>query len=121
MVIDMFSRLGIPGEILSDLGTAFVFDCIKEFERLLSILLVSKQLTTTPYHPTCNGMTEKSNGTLKTTLKRLCSEQTKLWHRYINPLLFAYREVAQETKGLFPFDIPYGKALRGSIFILKEL
>ena len=44
-------------------------------------------------------MTEKFNGTLKITLKRLCSEQPRQWHRYINPLLFAYREVAQESTG----------------------
>ena len=45
-LVDMFSRLGIPEEILSDLGTQFVSDCMKEVARLLSI----KQLTTT--HPT---------------------------------------------------------------------
>ena len=94
-LVDIFSRLEIPEEILSDLGTQFVSDCMKEVARLLSI----KQLTTTPYHPMCNGLTEKCNGTLKTTLKRLCSEQPRMWHRYINPFLFAYREVAQESTG----------------------
>ena len=92
-------------------------DCMKEVACLLSI----KQLTTTPYHPMCNGMTEKFNGTLKTTLKRLCSEQPKLWHRYINQLLFAYREVAQESTGFSPFELLYGRAVRGPMFILKEL
>jgi len=113
----MFSRLGIPGEILSDLGTQFVSDCMKEVVRLLSI----KQLTTMPYHPMCNGMTEKFNRTLKITLKRLCSEQPRLWHHYINPLLFAYPEVAQESTGFSPFELPYGRAVRGPMYILKEL
>lgn len=116
-LVDIFSRLGIPEEILSDLGTQFVSDCMKEVARLLSI----KQLTTTPYHPMCNGMTEKFNGTLKITLKRLCSEQPRQWHRYINPLLFAYREVAQESTGFSPFELLYGRAVRGPMFILKEL
>ncbi|XP_074609412.1 uncharacterized protein LOC141863662 [Acropora palmata] len=116
-LVDIFRRLGIPQEILSDLGTQFVSDCMKEVARLLSI----KQLTTTPYHPMCNGLTEKFNGTLKTTLKRLCSEQPRLWHRYINPLLFAYREVAQESTGFSPFELLYGRAVRGPMFILKEL
>jgi len=78
---------------------------MKEVARLLSI----KQLTTTPYHPMCNGMTEKFNGTLKITLKRLCSEQPRLWHLYINPLLFAYREVAQEFKRFSPFELFSGE------------
>ena len=88
-LVDIFSRLGVPEEFLSDLGTQFVSECMKEVTQLLSI----KQLTTTPYHPMCNGRTEKFNGTMKSMLKRLCSEQPRQWHRYINPLLFAYREV----------------------------
>ena len=66
-------------------------------------------------------MTEKFNGTLKITLKRLCSEQPRQWHRYINPLLFAYCEVAQESTGFSPFELLYGRAVRGPLFILKEL
>ena len=45
-LVDIFSRLGVPEEILTDLGTQFVSDCMREVTRLLSI----KQLTTTPYH-----------------------------------------------------------------------
>ena len=89
------SRLRVPEEILSDLGTQFVSDCMKEVTRLLSI----KQLITTSYHPMCNGLTEKFNGTMKSMLKRLCSKQPRQWHRYINPLLFAYREVPRESTG----------------------
>lgn len=63
--------VGIPEEILSDLGTQFVSDCMKEVASLLGI----KQLITTPSHPMCNEMKEKFNGTLKTALRRLCSEQ----------------------------------------------
>ena len=116
-LVDILSRLGVPEEILSDLGTQFVSECMKEVTRLLSI----KQLTTTPYHPMCNGLTEKFNGTIKSMLKRLCSEQPRQWHRYINPLLFAYREVPQESTGFSPFELLYGRAVRGPMFILKEL
>ena len=51
VLVDIFSRLGVPEEILSDLGMQFESECMKEVARLLSI----KQLTTTPYHPMCNG------------------------------------------------------------------
>ena len=61
------------------------------------------------------------SSTLKTTLKRFCSEQPRLWHPYINPLLFAYREVAQESTEFSPFELLYGRAVRGPMFILKEL
>ncbi|GFR99807.1 Pol polyprotein [Elysia marginata] len=88
-LVDIYSRLGVPEEVLSDQGTQFMSDCMKEVCRLLGI----KQKATTPYHPMCNGLVERSNATLKTCLCRLCGEQPRQWHRYINPILFANREV----------------------------
>ena len=116
-LVDMYSRLGVPEEVLSDLGTQFVSECMQEVSRLLSI----KQLSTTPYHPMCNGLVEKFNGSLKNMLKKLCSEQPKQWPRYINALLFAYREVPQGSTGYSPFELLYGRTVRGPMMILKQL
>ena len=116
-MVEIFSRIGVPEEILSDMGTQFMSDVMKEVSRLLSI----KQITTTPYHPMCNGLCERFNGTLKTMLKRLCAEQPKQWDRYVNPLLFAYREVPQESTGFAPFELMYGRTIRGPMHILREL
>ncbi|KAK7094305.1 hypothetical protein V1264_007945 [Littorina saxatilis] len=116
-LVDIFSRIGVPEEILTDLGTQFVSECMEEVNRLLSI----RHLTTTAYHPMCNGLVEKFNATLKSTLKKLCSEQPRQWHRYINALLFAYREVPQESTGFSPFELMYGRTVRGPMQILKEL
>ncbi|GFO24848.1 Zinc finger protein [Plakobranchus ocellatus] len=69
-----------------------------------------KQKTTTPYHPMCNGLVDRFNATLKTCLRRLCSEQPRQWHRYTNPLLFAYREVPQESTHFAPFELLYGRS-----------
>ncbi|XP_077519760.1 uncharacterized protein LOC144129452 [Amblyomma americanum] len=54
--------------------------------------------TTSPYHPMANGLVERLNGTLKKMLRRMCTEQPKEWDRFIEPLLFAYREVSQELR-----------------------
>ena len=54
-LLDMYSRLGIPEEVLSDQGTQFVSSCMEEVSRLLSI----HRLTTTPYHPICIGLVER--------------------------------------------------------------
>ena len=79
------------------------------------------QSTTTPYHPMCNGLVEKFNGTLKKMLRRLCSEQTKQWHRYINALRFACREVHQGSTHFAPFELMYGRTVRGPMHILREI
>ena len=87
----------------------------------VAYLLSMKQLTTTPYNPACNGLVERFNGTLKSMLKKMCSEQPKQWDRYIAPLLFAYREAPQESLGFSPFELLYGRTVRGPLTILKEL
>ena len=74
--MDIYSRLGVLEELLSDMETPFTSECMKEVSRLLNI----RQLTTTPYHPMCNGLVTKFNGTKKTMLRRLCNEQPHQWH-----------------------------------------
>lgn len=49
------------------------------------------------------------------------AEQPKDWDRFIDPLLFAYREVPQESLGFFPFELLYGWPVRGPMQILKQL
>ena len=94
-LLDMYSRVGVPEEVLSDLGSQFTSNCLKEESRLLSI----RKPTASPYHPACNGLVEKFNGTLKRMLRRLCHEQPRQLHRLIISLLFAYRKARQEATG----------------------
>ncbi|KAL3854643.1 hypothetical protein ACJMK2_013904 [Sinanodonta woodiana] len=116
-LVDMFSRVEVPEEVLTDCGAQFTSDIMAEISRLLSF----KQLRTTPYHPMCNGLVEKFNGTLKQMLRRMCVEKPKDWDRYLNALLFAYREVPQESLGFSPFELLYGRTVRGPMRILREL
>nr|XP_022307941.1 uncharacterized protein LOC111113940 [Crassostrea virginica] len=116
-LIEIFSRIGVPREMLTDMGTQFTSSLMSEVSRLISL----RQLTTTPYHPSCNGLVERFNGTLKQILKRLCAEKPKDWDKYLSAVLFAYREVPQESVGFSPFELVYGRSVRGPITILKEL
>lgn len=116
-MVEVFSRVGIPREVLSDRGAQFTSDFMREVSRLLSM----RQLTTTPYHPACNGLVERFSGSLKQKLKKLCVEKPKDWNRYLAPLLFAYREVPQASMGFSPFELLYGRTVRGPMTILKEL
>lgn len=113
----MFTRLGVPKQILTDQGTQFTSNVWKELNRLLSI----KHLVTTPYHAMCNGAVERQNGILKAGLKKMCEERPKDWDRYICPLLFAYRDTPQSSTGFAPFELLYGRSVRGPMTILSEL
>lgn len=116
-LVQVFSRVGVPLEILSDQGAQFTSSLMKEIGRLLSI----RQLTTTPYHPSCNGLVERFNGSLKQMLRKVCASRPSDWDRYLAPVLFAYREAPQASTGFSPFELLYGRTVRGPLMILKEL
>ncbi|CAG2198487.1 unnamed protein product [Mytilus edulis] len=116
-LIDIFCRVGFPREMLTDMGAQFTSNLMSEVSRLISL----RQLTTTPYHPMCNGLVERFNGTMKLMLKRLCAERPRDWDKYLGPALFAYREVPQESVLFSPFELVYGWPVRGPMTILKEL
>lgn len=54
-------------------------------------------------------------------LKRMCSERPKYLNKCINPILFAYREVPQESLSFAPIDLLYGRTACGPMVILKDL
>ena len=116
-LLEIFSRLGFPKEMLSDQGSQFTSQLMKEVSRLISV----KQAFTTPYHPMANGLNEKFNATLKAMLKKMCQERPTDWDRYINAVLFAYREVPQASTGFSPFEMLYGRSVRGPLGLLKEM
>ena len=113
----MWSRTGVPVSVLTDRGTQFTSDVMEQVMRLLSI----KGVKTTPYHAQCNGLVERFNGTLKKMLRRLVQDKPEEWDRWVPALLFAYREVPQESTGFSPFELLYGRRVRGPMLILKEL
>ncbi|XP_042149961.1 uncharacterized protein LOC120847418 [Ixodes scapularis] len=116
-LVEMFTRYGVPQEILSDRGTSFTSELMREVSRLLSM----KHLLTTPYHPMSNGLVERFNGTIKQMLRRMCQERPKDWDRYLPALLFAYREVPQSSLRFSPFELLYGRRVRGPLAILREM
>ncbi|XP_076461743.1 LOW QUALITY PROTEIN: uncharacterized protein LOC143294197 [Babylonia areolata] len=113
---EVWTRVGVPSEILTDCGTQFMSDVMKQMERLLSI----RGLATTPYHAQGNGLVERYNGVLKTALRKL-TQKPKQWDRYIPALLFAYREATRESLGFSPFELLYGRTVRGPLSVLRHL
>ena len=116
-LLDIFSRVGVPNSIVSDNGPQFVSNIMKEVSRLLSI----ETIHSSPYHPQGNGLVERLNGTLKSMLRRMCAEKPKDWDRFLQPLMFAYREAPQHSLLFSPFEMLYGRTVRGPMSILREL
>ena len=113
----MWTRVGVPKEVLTDMGTQFVSRLMDQVNRLVGI----QAHTTTPYHAQANGLVERFNATLKQMLKRLCQDHPKDWDKYVPAVLFAYREVPQESMRFSPFELLYGRTVRGPMSILRKM
>lgn len=51
---------------------------------------------------------------------RKTAQQGKDWDKLIPYLLFAYREVPQAATGFSPFELLYGRTVRGPLDVLGE-
>ena len=116
-LVQFFSRVGFPREILTDQGTNFMSKLLKEVYQLLGI----RSLRTTPYHPQTDGLTERFNQTLKQMLRKFVDDTGSDWDQWLPYLLFAYREVTQASSGFSPFELLYGHEVRGPLTLLKDI
>ncbi|XP_075753964.1 uncharacterized protein LOC142818437 [Pelodiscus sinensis] len=115
-LIKIFSRVGIPQEILTDQGTNVTSKLREELCKLLEV----KTLRTAIYHPQTDGLVERFNQTLKAMLRRFVIEEPREWDRLLPPLLFAICQVPQASTGFSPFELLYGRQPRGILNLLKE-
>ena len=115
-LITLFTQVGIPAEILTDQGANFMSALLKALYKRLNI----KSIWTSPYHPQSDGLVERFNQTLKAMLRKFVSENNHNWDKDLPYLLFAYREVPQASTGFSPFELLYGRSVRGPLDVLKE-
>lgn len=115
-LIQIFSRVGIPNEILTDQGANFMSRLLAEVYKLLRV----KRIRTSPYHPQTDGLVERFNQTLKAMLRKAAISEGKDWDKLLPYVLFAYREVPQASTGFSPFELLYGRPVRGPLDLLRE-
>ena len=115
-LVQLFSRVGFPEEILTDQGTNFTSRLMKQLHHQLGITAIR----TTPYHPQTDGLVERFNQTLKNMLRKFVSDTGKDWDKWLPFLLFAYREVPQASTGFSPFELLYGWSVQGPLDLLKK-
>ncbi len=111
-LVEIFSRVGIPQEILTDQGANFTSHLLTELYKLLHY----RPIRTTPYHPQTDGLVERFNQTLKHMLRKSVGKRgknAKDCDTLLPYLLFSYREVPQASTGFSPFELLYyGQILR---------
>ena len=104
---EIICRHGCPKKILSDRGSHFNNEMIRELTRKFDI----KHYFSTPYHPQTNGLVERFNKTLCEALAKVGNNEQD-WDTKIAPVLFAYRTKKQESSKIKPFYLMYGREER---------
>lgn len=97
---------GVPTTILTDQGTNFTSELIREICKLYQI----RKINTTPYNPRCNGLTERFNKALTTMLSMYCNQDPDNWDIFIPHMLLSYRNTLHETTKYSPYSLLFGRA-----------
>ena len=105
---EVFTRFGIPDQILSDRGPQFISGIYKE---LCTYWGVIAKLTTA-YHPQTN-LTERVNRTLKGMIASFVGDQHTRWDQHLPEFRFALNSAVQETSGVTPAELHLGRPLKG--------
>ncbi len=114
-LLDIFSRLGFPSEVLSDNGSNLKSTTMEEVYKILQI----HPLRTSPYHPETNGMLERFHYTLKQMLRKVKGKFQGQWDKALPSVLFAYREVPNITTGFSPLN-SCTEDISGDLWTLSE-
>ncbi len=100
----VISRHGVPAELSSDRGAAFLSNLMKGVCQLMGI----HKVNTTAYHPQTDGLVERFNRTLTDMLAKKVERSGKDWDTQLPYVLLAYRASVQESTGESPFFLLHG-------------
>src|SRR5690242_17300247 len=104
VIVDIICIHRAPKSLLSDQGPQFTSELFDEVTKVLEV----KQKWTTSYHPECNGLVERFNGTLVKTLAKLTSITQTDWDCWIPFVLFVYKTTVHPATNETPDFIIHG-------------
>jgi len=111
----VFSHFGFPNECISDQGTDFMSELMQTFMQDFKI----PQIRCLAWHPQSSGSCERCHATLKSMIRSLTAEFKDAWDECLPWIFFAYREILMETLGFSPFEMLFGRNVRGPLALLK--
>lgn len=101
----IFVYFGIPQTFLTDQGSDFMSNLVKE----VSNLFKTRHTSTTPCHPQTNGALERSHLTLKDYLKHYINEKQTDWDTYITFAMFSYNTAVHKSTRYTPYELLFGQ------------
>ena len=115
-MLSQFNLLGHPKNLICDNASNLTSEILREIYHVYGI----KIKTIPVYRPESNSIQERSHGEIKKILRKLCVEQPRQWHRYIDPLMFSIR-TTENANGFTPFELLFGRLPHTHLNVLREL
>ena len=104
LVENVVCRHGVPAQLLSDRGAAFLSQLMKEVCKVLEV----EKVNSTAYHPQIDGLVERFNRTLTSMLSKKVQQDGSDWDLHLPYVPFAYRASIQESNQNSPFFLLHG-------------
>lgn len=111
---EMFSRFGLPRELVSDNGPQFMSEEFKQFMTANGI----KHICCSPYHPASNGAAERFVQTVKQALCAGHSAGIPL-EKCLLSFLLRYRTTPHATTGVAPCTLMFRRDLRTRLHLIN--
>ncbi len=115
-LLDFIARFGIPGSILSDLGT----DLNAELMQVLLSYYGVAHVKTSVSHPQTNNQCERFHRTMKQMIRAFLDQYDADWDEALCHLLFAVREVPIAEYGFSAYELLFGRYVRGPLSIVYD-
>ena len=112
---NVFSKHGLPADIVSDRGSLFLSQFWKELCKILGI----QSRLSTAYHPQTDGQTERTNQSLEGYLRIYTSYDQDDWDSLLPIAEFVYNNTPHSATGLTPFFANKGYHPKLSINLSK--
>ena len=104
LVLEFFSRFGVPRQIKSDRGRQFECELFRE---MCSLLEVEHKMST-PFHPQGNSRVERMVKVVGNLISVFCRDYDE-WDRNLPLLTLAYRSTVHEVTGFTPNYVMTGR------------
>jgi hypothetical protein len=97
---NIFSRFGLPIEIISDNGPTFISGKLTQFLNKFGV----KHFTSSTYYPQGNGQVESTNKNLVKILKKIINDKPRQWHTLLTYALWVDHTTTKTSTTILLFS-----------------
>ncbi|XP_066987487.1 uncharacterized protein [Macrobrachium rosenbergii] len=115
-LVKVFTTFGFPKILQCDRGTNFTSKLFKQSMQEFNI----HNVYASAYHPQTNGALERVHQTIKNLLRKYMEETAQSWDENLDLLMYMLRSVPNDSTGVSPFELMFGRKPRTTLSMVKE-